>query len=62
LIYEFSQISDYVSDIRELYKIAEVENKIVEGEEAYPNGTLSTEMGMSFEFKYANNTRRVFMP
>ncbi|KAJ7804826.1 P-loop containing nucleoside triphosphate hydrolase protein [Mycena olivaceomarginata] len=51
LIYEFLQISDYVSDIRELYKIAEVENKIVDGEEPYPNGTLSTEMGMSFEFK-----------
>ncbi|KAF8149666.1 P-loop containing nucleoside triphosphate hydrolase protein [Mycena galopus ATCC 62051] len=51
LIYEFSQVSDCVSDIRELYKLAEVENKIVGGEEAYPNDTLSTEKGMSFEFK-----------
>ncbi|KAJ6528479.1 P-loop containing nucleoside triphosphate hydrolase protein [Mycena capillaripes] len=41
-----------VSDLRELlYKLGEVKNKIIDGAEAYPNSTVSSEMGMSFEFK-----------
>jgi hypothetical protein len=60
IIHELSQLSNCVSDIRELYKIVEVENKIVDGEEVYPNAILSTELGMSFEFKYAANVLIMF--
>ncbi|KAJ7663113.1 P-loop containing nucleoside triphosphate hydrolase protein [Mycena polygramma] len=50
LIYEFSRLSSCVSDVRELYKIATVKNKVVDGEEAYPSRTSSPD-GMEFEFQ-----------
>ncbi|KAJ6584365.1 P-loop containing nucleoside triphosphate hydrolase protein [Mycena capillaripes] len=51
LLYQYSELSECVSNIGKLYQIKEVENKIVDGEAAYPNSTLSTEKGMEVEFK-----------
>ncbi|KAJ7881141.1 P-loop containing nucleoside triphosphate hydrolase protein [Mycena olivaceomarginata] len=50
LYHEFSTISDVVLAIRNLYKIADLRNKIVDGDEAYPN-SASTDKGMTFELK-----------
>ncbi|KAJ7872797.1 P-loop containing nucleoside triphosphate hydrolase protein [Mycena olivaceomarginata] len=39
------------SNVKELYEMANVENKIPDGDQAYPNSALSSEKGMEFELK-----------
>ncbi|KAJ7155323.1 P-loop containing nucleoside triphosphate hydrolase protein [Mycena filopes] len=51
LFSEFESMTDCVSMTRDLYKMEEVTNKIVDGDEAYPNAELSTEKGMAFELR-----------
>ncbi|KAJ6556425.1 P-loop containing nucleoside triphosphate hydrolase protein [Mycena capillaripes] len=51
LVYEIAEVSDCVTNVQNLYKIEDVRNKVLDGEEAYPNSTLSTDKGMSFELK-----------
>jgi ABC-type multidrug transport system fused ATPase/permease subunit len=50
---EFSELTDKVSAIQEFYKLSKVENKIVDGDEAYPNSTVSTNKGMALELRCA---------
>ncbi|KAJ6532944.1 P-loop containing nucleoside triphosphate hydrolase protein [Mycena capillaripes] len=51
IFYDFSRVAEACSNIKELYDMADVENKIPDGCRAYPNSTLSTEKGMSFELR-----------
>ncbi|KAJ7150709.1 P-loop containing nucleoside triphosphate hydrolase protein [Mycena filopes] len=51
LFSEFSRMSDCVKMTRDLYKMEEVKNKIVDGDQPYPNSPLSTEKGMAFELR-----------
>ncbi|KAF7358426.1 Lipid A export ATP-binding/permease protein MsbA [Mycena venus] len=51
IYYEFSLAAQSCSHIKELYEMAEVENKIPDGDEAYPDSTLSSDKGMEFELK-----------
>ncbi|KAJ7213820.1 hypothetical protein B0H12DRAFT_1242226 [Mycena haematopus] len=39
LFHEFAEVADIVSAIQDLYKVAGIKNKIVDGEEPYPNST-----------------------
>ncbi|KAJ7352019.1 P-loop containing nucleoside triphosphate hydrolase protein [Mycena albidolilacea] len=39
------------SNVKELYEMANVENKIPDGDQAYPNSAVSSEKGMEFELK-----------
>ncbi|KAJ6556320.1 P-loop containing nucleoside triphosphate hydrolase protein [Mycena capillaripes] len=50
-VYEISGVADCVTTIQDLYKGADIRNKVVDGDEPYPNCTLSTNKGMSFELK-----------
>ncbi|KAJ6578164.1 P-loop containing nucleoside triphosphate hydrolase protein [Mycena capillaripes] len=49
--YHFSQGAAAISNIKELYDMADVENKIRDGDQEYPNSASSTEKGMSFELR-----------
>ncbi|KAJ6556272.1 P-loop containing nucleoside triphosphate hydrolase protein [Mycena capillaripes] len=51
LVHEISEVADSVTTIRDLHKMANLKNKVVDGQEAYPNSTVSTNKGMSFELK-----------
>ncbi|KAJ7753911.1 P-loop containing nucleoside triphosphate hydrolase protein [Mycena maculata] len=51
LFFDFSRAAEYCSHIKELYDMGSVENKVADGDEAYPNSSLSTDKGMSFELK-----------
>lgn len=51
LFFDWSRAAECFSNIKELYDMAEVENKIANGDEPYPNATLSTDKGMAFELR-----------
>ncbi|KAJ7811120.1 P-loop containing nucleoside triphosphate hydrolase protein [Mycena leptocephala] len=51
LFHEFAEVADSVSTIQDVYKISKVANKIVDGDQTYPNSTVSTNKGMAFELK-----------
>ncbi|KAF8206948.1 P-loop containing nucleoside triphosphate hydrolase protein, partial [Mycena galopus ATCC 62051] len=51
LVHEFSEVADIVTSIQDLYKLEDIKNKIVDGDETYPNSTVSTSKGMAFELK-----------
>ncbi|KAJ7486478.1 P-loop containing nucleoside triphosphate hydrolase protein [Mycena latifolia] len=46
-----SRAAHCFSNIKQLYSLADVQNKLVDGAQAYPNSTLSSDKGMSFELK-----------
>jgi ABC-type multidrug transport system fused ATPase/permease subunit len=60
LVYEIAEVSDCVTNVQDLYKLENVRNKVLDGEEAYPNSTLSTDKGMSFELKCVMSECLVF--
>ncbi|KAJ7893210.1 P-loop containing nucleoside triphosphate hydrolase protein [Mycena leptocephala] len=51
LYYDFSRAAESCSHIKELYDMADVENKIRDGDVGYPNSTRSTGDGMEFELR-----------
>ncbi|KAJ7032342.1 P-loop containing nucleoside triphosphate hydrolase protein [Mycena alexandri] len=51
LIHQSSRVTECVNSLQNLYKLADVANKVVDGEEPYPNSTLSTDKGMAFELR-----------
>ncbi|KAJ7734132.1 P-loop containing nucleoside triphosphate hydrolase protein [Mycena metata] len=51
LFSEVSGIQDCVIMTKDLYKMADVKNKIVDGDQPYPNPTLSSDKGMAFELR-----------
>ncbi|KAF7335630.1 Lipid A export ATP-binding/permease protein MsbA [Mycena venus] len=51
IYHDFTRVSESFSHINELYDMANVENKIPDGDEVYPNSALSSEKGMAFELK-----------
>ncbi|KAJ7732127.1 P-loop containing nucleoside triphosphate hydrolase protein [Mycena metata] len=51
LFNQFSRVAETVNSLQNLYKLADVTNKVVDGEEPYPNSTLSTDKGMTFELR-----------
>lgn len=51
LFFDFSRAAECFSHIKELYDVADVENKLVDGDEPYPNSVRSTDQGMDFELK-----------
>ncbi|KAJ7705717.1 P-loop containing nucleoside triphosphate hydrolase protein [Mycena metata] len=55
LFSEVSGIQDCVTMTRDLYKMAEVKNKIVDGDRPYPNST-SSDKGMEFELRNVSFT------
>jgi hypothetical protein len=55
LFHEFAEVADSVSTIQDVYKISKVANKIVDGDQTYPNSTVSTNKGMAFELKCAES-------
>ncbi|KAJ7486488.1 P-loop containing nucleoside triphosphate hydrolase protein [Mycena latifolia] len=46
-----SRAAHCCSNIKQLYSLADVQNKLVDGAQAYPNSTLSSDKGISFELK-----------
>ncbi|KAJ7486905.1 P-loop containing nucleoside triphosphate hydrolase protein, partial [Mycena latifolia] len=46
-----SRAAECFSNIKQLYSLAHVQNKVVDGGQAYPNSTLSSDKGMDFELK-----------
>ena len=51
IYYDFTRAAESCSHIKELYEMANVENKIPDGDAAYPNSILSSDKGMEFELK-----------
>ncbi|KAJ7491750.1 P-loop containing nucleoside triphosphate hydrolase protein [Mycena galericulata] len=51
LSFYLSRATEFCSKTQEIYDIGDVENRIVDGDEAYPNNSLSTDKGMSFELR-----------
>ncbi|KAJ7089980.1 P-loop containing nucleoside triphosphate hydrolase protein, partial [Mycena epipterygia] len=51
LFFDFSRAAECFSHIKELYDVADVENKLVDGDEPYPNSVRSTDQGIDFELK-----------
>jgi ABC-type multidrug transport system fused ATPase/permease subunit len=61
LWYNFSRATECLSHIKELYSLAEVQNKMVDGHEAYPNSTRSSDKGMAFELRWVNEVPPAFV-
>ncbi|KAJ6592520.1 P-loop containing nucleoside triphosphate hydrolase protein [Mycena capillaripes] len=51
IYHDFSGVFETFSQIKELYDMANVENRIPDGDDTYPNSALSSEKGMAFELK-----------
>lgn len=51
---DYSRAAHYCSQVKLLYDLEKVENKIVDGDNAYPNSVHGTDKGMSFELKYVS--------
>ncbi|KAJ7020069.1 P-loop containing nucleoside triphosphate hydrolase protein [Mycena alexandri] len=51
LFNEVSGIQNCVTTVKDLYKMADVKNKIVDGDQPYPNSALSSDKGMAFELR-----------
>jgi hypothetical protein len=49
--FNFTEAVTSFSQVKELYELANVENKIPDGDQAYPNFAHSSEKGMGFELK-----------
>ncbi|KAK7055673.1 P-loop containing nucleoside triphosphate hydrolase protein [Favolaschia claudopus] len=47
----FAEAAEVVTAIKDLYKLADIKNKVVDGEEAYPNAATSTAKGMALELR-----------
>ncbi|KAF7357995.1 P-loop containing nucleoside triphosphate hydrolase protein [Mycena venus] len=51
LVHEVAEVAEIVTALNDLYKMADLKNKVVDGDEAYPNSAVSTDRGMAFELK-----------
>jgi ABC-type multidrug transport system fused ATPase/permease subunit len=52
LFYDIKGVGKNVTNIRTLYEVAEIENKIIDGHEMYPRPSVDAAKGMEIELRY----------
>lgn len=52
LVNETGSIAEKVADVKRLYEVGNIPNRIVDGQEPFPEDQQSLDMGISVEFRY----------